>query len=674
MIERMPVPPILWTPDPDVRATTRIGAYLDWLWRERGLRFAGYDDLLRWSTSDLDGFWGSIWDHFEVSSETHTGPALADETMPGARWFPTRAPELGRALPAPARAALGVGHRWSSRARRRGIGSTLTARRAARRGRSRAAPGSSASGSAEATGSPPTCRTSPRPSSRCSPPRAWARSGRRCAPGVRRASVVDRFSQIEPKVLLAVDGYRYGEREVDRARRGRRHPRRAAERSPRPWSCPTSTRCAGVDGAMTWDGAAAEHGRPALRAGAVRPPALRPLLVGHDRAAEADRPRPRRHPRSSTSRRSPCTTTSGPADRFFWFTHDRLDDVELPRLRPRRRRDHRAVRRRPRPIPTSATLWRLAAEDRASRTSGISAPYLMACRKAGLRPARARRPVALRGDRVDRRAASGGGVPLGLRGGQPDRSSSGRSQRRHRRVHGVRRCVSARAGLGGRDQLPPCSAAPVEAFDAGGPAGRRRAGRARHHRGRCRRCPSGSGATPTARATARRTSTTSPACGATATGSPSPSAAHASSPVARDATLNRGGVRLGTAEFYAVVEALPEIADSLVVHSRTRRRTGSCCCSSCLRRRGDARRGAARAHRAARCARSCRRATCPTRSSPCRAIPRTLSGKKLEVPVKRILQRSAGRRGRVARLARRPELARSVRGAARGIGVDRTAA
>ena len=89
MIERMPAPPILWSPDPDVRATTRIGAYLDWLWRERGLRFAGYDDLLRWSTSDLDAFWGSIWDHFEVSSETHSGPALADETMPGARWFPT---------------------------------------------------------------------------------------------------------------------------------------------------------------------------------------------------------------------------------------------------------------------------------------------------------------------------------------------------------------------------------------------------------------------------------------------------------------------------------------------------------------------------------------------------------------------------------------------------------
>ncbi len=110
MIERMPVPPILWSPDPDVRATTRIGAYLDWLWRERGLRFAAYDDLLRWSTSDLDAFWGSIWDYFEVSSETHSGPALAAETMPGATLVPERAPELGRALPPPGRSPW-VGHR-----------------------------------------------------------------------------------------------------------------------------------------------------------------------------------------------------------------------------------------------------------------------------------------------------------------------------------------------------------------------------------------------------------------------------------------------------------------------------------------------------------------------------------------------------------------------------------
>ena len=84
----MPHPPILWSPAPDARSTTRIGAYLDWLWRDAGLRFADYDDLLRWSINDLDAFWASVWDYFEVSSETWPGPALAEERMPGARWFP----------------------------------------------------------------------------------------------------------------------------------------------------------------------------------------------------------------------------------------------------------------------------------------------------------------------------------------------------------------------------------------------------------------------------------------------------------------------------------------------------------------------------------------------------------------------------------------------------------
>ena len=81
-------PPILWSPPPDARRRTRIGAYLAWLERERGLAFDDYDALLRWSTDDLDGFWRSVWDHFGVRSSIDPGPALADDRMPGARWFP----------------------------------------------------------------------------------------------------------------------------------------------------------------------------------------------------------------------------------------------------------------------------------------------------------------------------------------------------------------------------------------------------------------------------------------------------------------------------------------------------------------------------------------------------------------------------------------------------------
>ena len=59
-------PELLWEPRADVRETTRIGRFLTWLERERGLRFDGYDDLHRWSVEDLDGFWSAVREHFGV--------------------------------------------------------------------------------------------------------------------------------------------------------------------------------------------------------------------------------------------------------------------------------------------------------------------------------------------------------------------------------------------------------------------------------------------------------------------------------------------------------------------------------------------------------------------------------------------------------------------------------
>ena len=83
-----------------------------------------------------------------------------------------------------------------------------------------------------------------------------------------------------------------------------------------------------------------------------------------------------------------------------------------------------------------------------------------------------------------------------------------------------------------------------------------------------------------------------------------------------DATLNRGGVRLGTAEFYAVVEELPEITDSLVVHleDRAGRARARCCCSS-RRLPGPPSTTSCATGSAPRCAASCPPDTCPTRSS-----------------------------------------------------------
>ncbi len=79
---------VVWTPPADVRSSTRIGRYLRWLEEERGLAFADYAELHAWSVRDLAGFWGSIWEHFDVRSHTPFTEVLPDRTMPGARWFP----------------------------------------------------------------------------------------------------------------------------------------------------------------------------------------------------------------------------------------------------------------------------------------------------------------------------------------------------------------------------------------------------------------------------------------------------------------------------------------------------------------------------------------------------------------------------------------------------------
>jgi len=79
---------VLWQPDEQVRRHSRIGRYLDWLDRERGLRFDGYPQLWQWSVTDLAGFWSSIWDHFEVIAHSPAQAVLTGPEMPGTRWFP----------------------------------------------------------------------------------------------------------------------------------------------------------------------------------------------------------------------------------------------------------------------------------------------------------------------------------------------------------------------------------------------------------------------------------------------------------------------------------------------------------------------------------------------------------------------------------------------------------
>ena len=377
--------------------------------------------------------------------------------MPGARWFPGAHLNWAEHCAAPGRRARRrttvVVARSQTRER-----TTLTADELRDAGRSRCGPGCERLGVGRGDRvAALRCRTSPRRSSRCSPRPAWARSGPRCAPEFGVRSVVDRFSQIEPKVLLAVDGYRYGDRD------GR-------PRAPR-WP-PSGRRCPSL---------AATVLLPYLATRCVHasPDAMHLGRAGRRARAACASSRCRSTTRSTSSTRSGTTGLPkpivhghggillehlkihalhhdlGPADRFFWFTHHRLDDVELPRLRARW--SARAIVLFDGVAGPSRPRGALGAGRRGGRhllrhigavPDGL--PQGRACAPGELADlSRAAR------DRLDRRAAAGRGVPLGATRRSAHRSISSRSPAAPTCAPRSSAPSPLRAGLGGRDQLPP---------------------------------------------------------------------------------------------------------------------------------------------------------------------------------------------------------------------------
>ncbi|MFJ9626933.1 acetoacetate--CoA ligase [Streptomyces sp. NPDC101175] len=78
-----PQPTPFWTPDPESAANSRMADFA----RRAGLDPADHLALHRWSVTDLEGFWGAVWDYFDIDADTPYDRVLAEETMPGARWF-----------------------------------------------------------------------------------------------------------------------------------------------------------------------------------------------------------------------------------------------------------------------------------------------------------------------------------------------------------------------------------------------------------------------------------------------------------------------------------------------------------------------------------------------------------------------------------------------------------
>jgi acetoacetyl-CoA synthetase len=78
---------LLWTPRAEFAQKSELAAFMRWLDEERGLKFADYEALRLWSVTEIEGFWAAIWDYFEIESDAPPTQVLDSRKMPGAKWF-----------------------------------------------------------------------------------------------------------------------------------------------------------------------------------------------------------------------------------------------------------------------------------------------------------------------------------------------------------------------------------------------------------------------------------------------------------------------------------------------------------------------------------------------------------------------------------------------------------
>ena len=617
----MPQPPVLWTPPPDVRERTRIGAYLAWLERERGLRFDDYDALLRWSLDDLDGFWSSVWEHFEIGPKP--GQALVDAAMPGARWFPeARLNWAEHCLRLDGRADGDVVIVGRSQTRERVTLTAAELRDEVARVRTGLARLGIGPGDRVAAYLPNIPEAVIALLATASLGAIWSS----CAPEFGARSVIDRWSQIEPNVLLTIDGYRYGERKVDRT------DEVAAIQAALPHMVTVVVPYLhpGAElalGANTWEQLRADPGELAFE----HVPFDHPLFVLYS-SGTTGLPKPIVHGHGGILlehlKIHALHHDLGPSDRFFWFstTGWMMWNYLVSGLAV----NATIVLFDGSPAyPDLTVLWRLA-EEEGLTYFGTSAPYLMACRKEGLRPGELVNLSPLRG-------IGSTGAPLPVEG--------------FRYVYdAISPSVHLQSVSGGTDVCTAfVGASPLVPVWEGELSCR--------HLGCAVEAYSPSGEPLIGEQGELVITQPMPSMPVSFWNDPSGSRYRAAyfddfpgvwrhgdwinftdrgSCVISgrsDATLNRGGVRIGTAEFYAVVESLPEVADSLVVHLDADDRL-----LLFVALRGGAPLSPElidRMRRELRGALSPRHVPDEIIAVP--VIPRTLSGKKLEVPIKRIL-------------------------------------
>jgi acetoacetyl-CoA synthetase len=202
---------ILWTPGPERISRANVTAFADWLARERGRRFADYTALWRWSVEDLEGFWQALWDYFRIESSAPHTRVLGRRSMPGAEWFPgarlNYAQHVLRGESAGGDVLLHVSETrpltalsWETLGSR--VRTLATELRAL----------GVEPGDRVVAWMPNIPETMIAMLATTAIGAIWAC----CSPDFGERGTLDRLEQLAPKVLFAIDGYRYGGKSFDR--------------------------------------------------------------------------------------------------------------------------------------------------------------------------------------------------------------------------------------------------------------------------------------------------------------------------------------------------------------------------------------------------------------------------------------------------------------------------
>jgi acetoacetyl-CoA synthetase len=193
----------------------QIRRYQDWLTEHRGLKFDSYDALWRWTTTDIEGFWQSIWDYFDLQSPSPHTAVLEKNVMPCANWFPgaqvNYAQQVFRHVDAAHAAGFPAVIGCNEKGQRVELSWPDLRRQVASLALHLQAQGVKP-GDRVAVYLPNIPETMVAFLATISIGGVWSV----CAPDMGTNAVLDRFRQIEPKVLIACDGVSYGGRDFDR--------------------------------------------------------------------------------------------------------------------------------------------------------------------------------------------------------------------------------------------------------------------------------------------------------------------------------------------------------------------------------------------------------------------------------------------------------------------------